>query len=251
MTDYVAFKEENNEPISIDEYKEQEYKGKIICICGKKLHFVNESIFFERYGIRTQKTCHFSHYKGEKCIIPKETKEKQSKYLGKKPELTLEEKRMKKIQMIINRIVEDKKEIWSYEGQLKDILRKAKDLNIDFEEKIKKFRLCNALYNQIINRNSKNYKFISFKDIHKIIIEPSINYTVNELDYLHNINHSISSSCYKNIIYDFELYCKYLKNLSLILIYYSSRCYKEDAFNIKYELELLDYEITKSSFIND
>ena len=98
MTDYVAFKEENNEPISVDEYKEQEYRGKINCICGKKLYFVNESVFFERYGIRTQKTCHFSHYKGEKCILPKEIKEKQSKCLGEKPELTLEEKRMKKIQ---------------------------------------------------------------------------------------------------------------------------------------------------------
>jgi len=251
MTDYVAFRDVDNEPISVDEYKQQNCKDKINCICGKKLHFRNESVYFERKGKTIQKTCHFSHYKGEKCLLPKEIKEKQSKFLRKQPELTLEEKRTKKIKTIIRKIVDDKRLIWSHYEELKLIMKKTKDFNINFEEIIKNYRLCSTLHNQIINKNSNNDKFISFKNIDKIKIEPYTNYIINELDYSIHHNHSISSSYYKHIINDYELYCKYLKNLSLILIYYSSRCYKEEAFNIKHELDLLNIEITKSCFIDD
>jgi hypothetical protein len=67
MTDYVAFKEENNEPISVDEYKEQEFKVKINCICGKKLQFVGEKVLQEM--VKQRKRLVIFHITKEKNVL--------------------------------------------------------------------------------------------------------------------------------------------------------------------------------------
>jgi hypothetical protein len=59
------------------------------------------------------------------------------------------------------------------------------------------------------------------------------------------------------IIEDYKLYCEYLKQLSLIIIYYSSRCDKENIDTISLNLINLERIINekifqkKIEFIND
>jgi hypothetical protein len=57
--------------------------------------------------------------------------EKQNNCLRNRPELTIEEKIICK--KMIDKIVEDKQEILLYEGYLKDIIKRVKDLGTDYK----------------------------------------------------------------------------------------------------------------------
>jgi hypothetical protein len=253
MTDYITFVGE--EAISVEEYIDEEHKGKIKCICGKEVHFVNESCFFERRGVMVQKTKHFSHFKGEKCFIPKDKIErKESNELEDKPELTLKDKRFKRIKKLTIKHLEDLKTLNYNRAILKNIIDKAKYHKIDYEEEIKKQDLISKFYNGIYNLNINNYECISFKELINIKIEPNKIYRINEINYTYiykkrdnNVYDyiSISSSYFDKIITDYDLYCKYLKQLSLIIIYYSSRCNRDNVDIIKNDLEILEHIINE------
>lgn len=249
MTDYITFIGE--EPISVEEYKDEEHKGKIKCICGKDVHFVNDSCFFERKGMRIQKNKHFSHFKGEKCFIPKDKIEKKEiNELGDRPELTLESKRLNRIRKLIIKHLEDLKTLNYNRTRLKNIIDKAKYHKIDYKEEIKKQDLISKFYKGTYNLNIDNYECLSFKELINKKIEPNKIYRINEIDYQFNLEKKkkidiydylwISSSFLYKIIRDYELYCKYLKQISLIIIYYSSRCNRENVDTIKINLDILE-----------
>lgn len=262
MTDYVCFKITNNEPISVNEFKEKRFNGDIKCICGKNVFFRDDSIVFKRKGIPVQKSAHFAHFKGDKCYIPKDKYKKDNyEYDYNDTELSLEEKRLKKIKYLLKKIIQDKRKILSYQQELKEIILFAKNNNIDYIKFLEKpeYKLCNKLYYQSYNKNKENYQFISFKNIPNIIIEKDIFYTINELDYSFKFSKynndfdclAISFKYILNIIEDDTLYFNYLKQLSLIILYYSSRCYDADCDNIPNLLILLKHDFTKSLFLED
>ena len=274
MTDYVAF-DSDNSPISVYEYKNRSCEKDIFCICGKKLFFRDESIYFERvmYGKKcmVQRACHFSHFKGDNCIIPKlVTNHRQSKDTKDKPKLTEEDKRIKRLKLMLISIYTDEKLRLGCEGYLKEILMKAKKQDISFEDYMSNhYKKSFALYQESINRNKTNYKHISFKQLPDIIIEPNVHYRIVEIDYSYPLKTNkknklitdynclnISHSFLMSIVRDFDLYCHYLKQLSLIYIYYSSRCSLDNIQNLENELKLYDDYISKciyqkSFFIDD
>jgi|688.fasta_scaffold429194_3 hypothetical protein len=264
MTDYVAFVGE--EPISVEEYRDEEHRGNIKCICGSNIHFVNESCFFERKGKEIQRIKHFCHPKGSKCIIPKDIKDrKKNDIIDDKPELTLKDKRLKRIKKLIIKHHQDLKTLINNKEKLKEIINIAKKNEIEYEEEIEKQNLF-KFYEGSYFYNIKNYEYISFKNLANIQIEPNKIYKFNEIDYSYILKKRgnyiedflyISSSSMNKIIEDYKLYCEYLKQLSLIIIYYSSRCDKENIDTISLNLINLERIINekifqkKIEFIND
>ena len=256
MTDYITFIGE--EPISVEEYIDEEHKGKTKCICGKEVHFVNESCFFERRGVMVQKTKHFSHFKGEKCFIPKDKIEKkENNEIRNKPELTLEDKRLKRIKKLIIKHLEDLKTLNENRVILKKIIDKAKYHKINYKKEIRKQDLISKFYDGIYNLNIDNYECISFKELINKKIEPNKIYRINEINYQYIFKKKsneiqdylwISSSFINKIIVDYDLYCKYLKQISLIIIYYSSRCNRENVDTIKKDLEILENIINEKIY---
>lgn len=268
MTDYVAF-DSDNSPISVYEYKSRCCEKDIFCICGKKLFFRDESIYFERvmYGKKSmiQRACHFSHFKGDNCSIPKlVTNHRQGKDMKDKPELTEEDKRIKRLRLMLISIYTDEKQRLGCEGYLKEIIMKAKENNILFETIMSEnYRRSYALYQDLINQNKTNYKHISFKQLTDIIIEPNVHYKISEIDYSYPLKKNkknkfvfdysclnISHSFLMSIVRDFDLYCHYLKQLSLIYVYYSSRCSLDNIQNLENELKLFDDNISKCIYQN-
>jgi len=263
MTDYVCFKVKTNEPISVNEYKQKRYYGEIKCVCDKNVFFKDDSIIYKVKGISVQKSAHFSHYKGVKCFIPKDKYKKKDNNNDddNDKELSFEEKRLRKLYYLLKKIILDKKKILLYQEELKDIIKQAKynDINyINFLEK-PEYKWCNKLYYQSYNKNKDNYKYISFKDIPNIIIDKNIFYTISELDYCFkftkNNNYfdclTLSYKHILNIINDDTLYYNYLKQLSLILVYYSSRCYDADCLHIENQLICFKNDLFNSLFINE
>jgi len=202
-----------------------------------------------------QRACHFSHFKGDNCIIPKLViNHRQSKDTKHQPELTEEDKRFKRLRLMLISIYRDEKLRLGCEGHLKEILMKAKKQDISFEDKMSNhYKKSFALYQESINKNKTNYKHISFKQLIDITIEPNVHYKIAEIDYLYpfkpNKNDykclNISNSFLLSIVTDFDLYCHYLKQLSLIYIYYSSRCSLDNIQNLENELKLFDDYISK------
>lgn len=256
MGDYVVFVGE--EPVSAEEYRDEEHRCKIKCICGSDVHFVNESCFFMRGNIEIQRIKHFCHPKGSKCFIPKDKIEKrESNKISEKPELTLEDKRKKRLEILIKKHLEDLKILNYNKEKLKEIINIAKKNKIEYEDEIKKQNLLKFYEGSYIYDINKN-EYISFKDLGNKKIEPNKIYRINEIDYTYTLkkrgNHIedylyISSSNIKRIVEDYKLYCQYLKNLSLIIIYYSSRCDKENINTIS--LKLSNLEIVINQIIDD
>ena len=256
MGDYVGFVDE--EPISVEEYRDEEHRGKIKCICGSDIHFVNESCFFERKGREIQRIKHFCHPKGNKCFIPRDKIEKrESNKIGEKPELTLEDKRKKRLAILLQKHLEDLKTLNYNKEKLKEIISIAKKNKIEYEDEIKKnqnlLKFYEGSYIYDVNKN----EYISFKDLGNKKIEPNIIYKFNEIDYEYTLKKRgnyiedylyISSSNIKRIVGDYKLYCEYLKNLSLIIIYYSSRCDKENINTISLNLSNLEEIINQKKY---
>lgn len=261
MADYVGFVGER--PISVEEYIDEEHRGKIKCICGSNIHYVNESCFFMRAGIEIQRVKHFSHPKGNKCFIPKEKQEKRNKKkTDEKPELTLEEKRKKRLSKLIIKHLKDYQELNYNKGRLRELILKSKINKIDYKEEIKKNDLS-KFYKGSYIYNINNNEYISFKNLRNIEIESNKFYRFNEIDYTYILKKNnciydylyISSSIIKEIVNDYGLYCEYLKKLSLIIIYYSSRCDKEDINSVHNKLVCLEKsindKINEVKFIED
>jgi hypothetical protein len=252
MADYVGFYDE--EPISVEEYIDEEHKGKVKCICGSNIHFVNESCIFERKGKEIQRIKHFCHPKGDKCIIPKENiTKRESIKIGDKPEQTLEYKRIKRINYLLLKYLEDIKEFILNREILKEIINIAKKNKIEYKDEISQENLLD-FYKEFYIYDVDKYKIISFKDLAEIKIEPNIIYKFNEIDYGYILKKKgnyiedylyISSSYKRKIINDYKIYSQYLKNLTLIIIYYSSRCDKENINMITLNLKNLEIRINE------
>lgn len=219
MTDYIAYYK--NKPISIYDYKDMIEKDKsiknepIYCICGENVFFKNESKYFKRKNSNAsiQMICHFSHYKNSNCNINKifNSTSNFGVTISNSPNKTELEKRMERIDIIIKGYLS---------GYKKQMEIKTKIFKLDKIININKIDI--KLSEELLQLKDNFYYEITFRYLENIIINPNKRYKL--IDIINNEkNFGISYSLYNYICSDYEKFKIYVRQLSLIILYYS-RC---------------------------
>lgn len=229
MTDFIAYMDDK--PISVYEYKDLYDKDKsikktkeIICICGRPVIFVNESCFFQTKRSKNiiQRSCHFSHLKGEKgCAITKITT--PLRITASTASYTETEKRIARIDIILDIYIHSMRKYASIREKTYDCFRKIKNNNLDIN--------LDELFLKI---KDNFYIPISIKELEYKEIDPQKRYKIIEIDVWAQKCERIFifSSTYKHMTDDYEHFKCYVKKLSMIIQYYS-RCIKYDYIDLK------------------
>ncbi len=227
MTDYIAYYK--NEPISIYDYKDMIEKDKsikkekIYCICGEHVFFKNESKYFKRKNSNTpiQIICHFSHYKNSNCSINKifNSSSNFGITISNSPNKTDVEKRMERIDIIIKGYLN---------GYKKQMEIKTKIFKLSNIININKIDI--KLSEEILELKDNFYYQITFRDLENIIIKPNRRYKLIDIIDKER-NFGISYSLYNYICSNYERFKIYVRQLSLVILYYS-RCINYNYNNI-------------------
>lgn len=237
MTDCIAYI--NDVPISMYEYEDKikednNYKIKhtLKCICGENVFYRKESCEFTRKNSNCviKKMPHFSHHKNTDCSINTLIDYDKSKHATIGYFNTTE---------IDRRIALLNRQLY--------ISAKA----------LKKHNLINGIINEycyIINKNKLNinindnllilkdnyYEPISIKQLETKTIDFNIKYRIVELNLYPKIKINISNNYYLYICSNFELFKHYIKQIGIIIQFYS-RCVKYSY--IDNQLDILKLEI--------
>lgn len=219
MTDYIAYYK--NEPISIYDYKDMIEKDinlkkeKLYCICGESVYFKNESKCFKRKNSNNviQIICHFSHYKNSNCSINKifYSSSNFGITISPSPNKTDVEKRMERIDIIIKGYLNGYKKQMEIKTKVNTLYKTiiTNKLNIELSEELLQLR-------------DNFYYEITFRDLENIVIKPNRRYKLIDIIDKER-NFGITYSLYNYICSDYERFKVYVRQLSLIVLYYS-RC---------------------------
>jgi len=264
MTDYIAFDKENKVYSIYDIEKIlkdiPDYKPDLYCICKEPIYYKKNSIeFINKKGHKIQRINHFSHYPNSKCDIKviQSTKNKADK-TNDAPEKTEIEKRINRIMDLLWFYNKSCKNYNTYKGECELIIKNAKKHKINYEPLLSPFII------KLISIKTNN-KYISYKDIESLEIEENIKYNINEFSIFildikdrksFNNNFIYPKSFIYTLCNDFDRYIKYLKNLSLIIVYYS-RCIKgndtmkKETNDLKNQIQYKIEDNLKCMFIDD
>ena len=237
MTDCIAYIE--NIPISMYEYEDKikedsNYKNKhtLKCICGEEVFFRKESKEFTRKNTSCyiKKICHFSHYKNTDCIINKliDYDKKTHKIIGYFDTNEID----RRIKLL-------RRQLYIYALSLK----KHNEINgkvNEYDKIIKNNKLDININNNLLILKSNYYQPISIKQLQTKIIDFNLKYKIIEVELYPKIQIDISSNYYLYICSNFELFKHYIKQIGIIIQFYS-RCVKYSY--IDNQLDILEKEI--------
>lgn len=219
MTDYIAYYK--NEPISIYDYKDliesnpDIKKEQIYCICGEPIYYKNESKPFKRCNSNCiiQTICHFSHHKKSNCNINKIFKTSVNHGIINTGIMRTEiEKKMDRLNNIVKAYLTGIK----IENELKSKLYTT--IKYMTNARLKEINLSDDL----LKIKDNFYYPITFRDLMNTKINHMKRYKLIDI-YPKEKNNGISSSIMNYICGNDDIYKLYIRNLSLIIVYYS-RC---------------------------
>lgn len=227
MTDYICFIDSN--PISIYEYKDMIIKDPSLkktltpkCICGEAVYFKDESVHFERHMKNgqvkhIQMVSYFSHYKNSNCGINRlfKANNNHGTIISPAPNKTEFEKRLERIDQLLKAY---------HSGLYRE--EKLKISVLGLSNIINENNLDIKIHEDLLKIKSNYYNEISFRFLEFIKIDYGKKYKLIDL----HKKEIISYNLYYRICNDYETFKIYVKNLSLIILYYS-RCINKN-FNL-------------------
>ena len=214
MADYIAYIDDDN-IISVDEYKEKfidtdiKQKPKLFCLCRKPLFYRSSSIkVVDDEELITKYHC-FYHEKHSKCII-RETFRKNSKYKKDLIPRTEQEKRLSRLCIMIDGIIENIDKYDTYRYTARNKLKKARPYDNYIIDK-------SYITENIIYLLSLEKIWIGFNQLRYIEVSPLNFYCIGDIRIV------LECGILKKVADDMKLYINYLKQLSIITLFYS-RC---------------------------
>lgn len=232
MTDCIAYL--NNEPISIFEYQDKpiDKKDTLKCICGENVFFRKESCEFTRKNSHCiiKKMPHFSHHKNTDCPINNLIDYDKTKFVAigyfKTNEMDRRVGLLSRQLYIAGKALKKHNEI---NGLVNHYDKIIKNNNLDI-----------TIQPNLLILKDNYYEAISIKQLDTRVIDINIKYRIMELELYPKIKIHVSSNYYTYICSNIELFKHYIKQIGIIIQFYS-RCVKYTY--IDNQLEILEREV--------